>query len=84
MFWHRIKFLVGIVIPGWKCPEVLDLVLLTLFLVFRTFLSIYLAGVNGLIVKAIIEMDFGLFVRRVLHRLCRSSTSPSSQCRHPS
>jgi ATP-binding cassette subfamily D (ALD) protein 3 len=56
---------VKIVIPKWNCLEVLDLVLLTLFLVLRTFLSIYLAGVNGRIVKAIIEMDFMLFVKRV-------------------
>jgi hypothetical protein len=54
MFFQRIKYLVSIVIPGWKCIEVLDLSLLTLFLVMRTFLSIYLAGVNGRIVKAII------------------------------
>jgi hypothetical protein len=54
IFWNRIKFLVRIVILKWNCIEVLDLALLTLFLVFRTFLSIYLAGVNGRIVKAII------------------------------
>lgn len=67
VFWKRIKFLIGIVIPQWNCVEVLDLVLLTVFLVFRTFLSIYLAGVNGRIVKAIIEMDFMLFIKRVIN-----------------
>lgn len=66
LFWRRIKFLVKIVIPKWNCVEVLDLVLLTLFLVFRTFLSIYLADVNGMIVKAIIGMDFFKFINRVL------------------
>ncbi len=54
VFLSRIRYLLKIVIPGWKCIEVLDLTLLTLFLILRTFLSIYLAGVNGKIVKAII------------------------------
>jgi len=53
------------VIPTWKCQEVLDLCLLTVFLVLRTFLSIYIAGVNGKIVKAIIERDKPLFIQRV-------------------
>jgi ATP-binding cassette subfamily D (ALD) protein 3 len=56
---------VGIVIPSWYCVEVLDLVLLTLFLVLRTYLSIYLADVNGRIVKSIIQMDLNLFLRRI-------------------
>ena len=54
-----------VVIPTWKCTEVLDLTLLTVFLVLRTFLSIYLAAVNGKIVTAIIQRDLGLFVSRV-------------------
>ena len=66
IFWSRIKKLVKIVIPTWKSEEVLDLALLTVFLVLRTFLSIYIAAVNGKIVKSIIQRDFGLFVRRVL------------------
>jgi ATP-binding cassette subfamily D (ALD) protein 3 len=61
----RIKKLIAIVIPTWKCQEVLDLILLTAFLVLRTFLSIYLAGVNGKIVKAIIQRDMSLFIKRV-------------------
>ena len=62
----RIRKLIKIVIPTWKSEEVLDLALLTVFLVLRTFLSIYLAAVNGKIVKAIIQRDLGLFIRRVI------------------
>ncbi len=72
VFLRRIKELVRIVVPQWNCHEVLDLFLLTVFLVLRTFLSIYLASVNGKIVKAIIEKDFTLFVRRVRFLICRS------------
>jgi ATP-binding cassette subfamily D (ALD) protein 3 len=53
------------VIPSWKSVEVADLLLLTAFLVIRTFLSIYISTVNGTIVKAIIERDLGNFVKRV-------------------
>ena len=61
----RIKKLIKIVIPSWNTVEVLDLALLTVFLVFRTFLSIYISSVNGKIVKAIIERDLTLFIQRV-------------------
>lgn len=65
IFWSRIKKLVKIVIPNWHCPEVGDLLLLTIFLVMRTFLSVYLATVNGRIVQAIIEKNLSLFIKRV-------------------
>ena len=65
IFFSRIKKLVKIVIPTWKSEEVLDIALLTVFLVLRTFLSIYIAAVNGKIVKSIIQRDLGMFVRRV-------------------
>ena len=67
LFFDRIKELLKIVIPSWNCIEVFDLVSLTFFLVLRTFLSIYLAGVNGKIVKAIIELDLKLFLKRILN-----------------
>lgn len=84
VFWSRIKKLVRIVIPGWRSKEVLDLVLLTVFLVMRTFLSIYLASVNGRIVKAIIERNLTLFVQRVLLPPRRSSGWDWSRCPPPS
>jgi len=57
--------LLKIVIPTWKSPEVLDLSLLTVALVVRTFLSIYISSINGKIVKAIISMDYGMFLKKV-------------------
>lgn len=45
----------------------LDLSLLTIFLILRTFLTIYLSTVNGKIVKAIIQKDFNLFIRRIIN-----------------
>ena len=54
-----------IVIPSWKTPEIFDMSLLTVFLIARTFLSIYISGINGRIVKAIIKLDYKLFLRRV-------------------
>jgi len=66
--------LLKIVIPTWKCVEVLDISILTVFLVFRTFLSIYISSINGGIVKAIIAMDYKQFVSRV--QLSHSPLTP--------
>ena len=65
IFWKRIKKLVKIVVPSWKSPEMGDLALLTVFLITRTFLSIYMASVNGGIVNAIVDRNFSLFLQRV-------------------
>ena len=66
VFFSRIKKLVRIVIPGWRSAEMIDLAILTVFLVLRTFLSIYMATVNGGIVNAIVQRDLKLFVERVI------------------
>jgi len=65
VFLQRIFKLIKIVIPSWKSPALLDIVLLTVFLVFRTYLSIWVASANGRIVKAIIKLDLKLFLQRV-------------------
>lgn len=53
------------VIPSWTSIESQYLVFLSVLLVIRTMMSIWLADVNGRIVKAIVEKNWPLFVQRV-------------------
>lgn len=65
LFFKRIWKLIKIVIPKWNSKETLNLLTLTVFLVIRTFLSIHIANVNGKIVKAIININYEDFVKKV-------------------
>jgi len=49
--------LVKHVIPSYKCREVTYIVVLAVLLVVRTMMSIWLADVNGRVVKAIVNKD---------------------------
>ena len=69
VFIKRAAELIQIVIPDWKSYETLNIVTLTLFLVVRTFLSIYIANVNGRIVKSIINVNYSDFVKKVKQAL---------------
>ena len=62
-FFRKLWILLKIVIPTWKSTSLLDLVLLTVALVSRTYLSIYLATVKGNIVKEIVNKDFNGFIK---------------------
>jgi len=53
------------VIPSYKCSAILDIIQLTIFLVIRTYLSIFISNINGKIVKAIIKKNYPLFVKRI-------------------
>jgi hypothetical protein len=53
-FFAKIKELVKIAVPSWTGKEAKYLGLLTLLLITRTQLSIWLADVNGKVVKAIV------------------------------
>lgn len=55
-----------IAFPSIHSKEVILVVSLIILLIIRTGLSIWLSDINGLIVKAIIKRDFGMFVRRIL------------------
>jgi hypothetical protein len=57
-FWKNVKKLIKIVIPNYTCKEFKYLVILTLLLVLRTAMSIWLADINGKVVKAIVEKNF--------------------------
>lgn len=65
VFWERIKILVKIAVPSWRSKEAFYLFALSGLLVLRTYLSIWLADVNGAIVKAIVSRDFNQFLKRV-------------------
>lgn len=65
-FFKRIKKLIEIVVPGWRTPEAKILLKLSVLLVARTILSIWLADVNGAVVKSIVDIEFPEFCRAVL------------------
>lgn len=65
MFLNRIFDLLKIVIPSIKSMEVFDLTILTIFLVIRTMMSIYISSLNGRIVKTIINGDLDKFIKKV-------------------
>lgn len=56
-FFIRLKYLVKIVLPSWKSKEALLLLLHSSFLVVRTFLSLYVASLDGAIVKSIVQRE---------------------------
>lgn len=56
-FLQQLRFLLGIVLPGVRSKEFLLLALHTGFLVSRTFLSIYVALLDGLIVKSLVDRN---------------------------
>lgn len=65
MFWERLSVLIKKVIPSWKSKESRYIYLLTVLLVVRTMMSIWLADVNGRVVKAIVNKSFPEFLQRV-------------------
>jgi hypothetical protein len=46
-FWKRIQHLLKVVVPSYTCKEARYIVILTMLLVLRTYMSIWLADVNG-------------------------------------
>ena len=64
-FANRVIELIKKLVPSWKCRETGQVLVLACLLVVRTWMSIWLADVNGRVVKAIINKDLGMFIRRV-------------------
>jgi hypothetical protein len=65
VFYARIQKLLKIAIPSYTCKEAAYIVVLTVLLVLRTFMSIWLAEVNGGIVKAIVQRSLSDFFKKV-------------------
>ncbi len=54
-FLQKLRFLLQIVIPGWRSKEALMLFLHSLFLIARTYLSVVVARIDGSIVKELVH-----------------------------
>ena len=65
VFFAKTKKLLKVVVPKANCKEAKYLVILSLLLILRTYMSIWLAEVNGKIVKAIVEKNFKKFLLKV-------------------
>ena len=65
VFWQRLKRLIRIVLPNGTGREARYIYLLSVLLVVRTLMSIWLADVNGRVVKAIVNKSFPEFCQRV-------------------
>lgn len=68
LFWIRIKKLVKIVLPSYTCREARYIYILSVLLVVRTLMSIWLADVNGRVVKAIVNKSLPEFLQKVSSR----------------
>lgn len=56
-FWAQFKYLLRIVLPGVRSKEFLILLLHTGFLTARTFISIFIAKLDGRLVKTLVDRD---------------------------
>jgi hypothetical protein len=65
VFVQRLVKLIKIAVPSWKSKSVAYLGILGFFLVIRTVLSIRISEVNGSIVRAIVQRDYPMFLRRI-------------------
>lgn len=59
---QRLRSLLRIVIPNLRCKEFLILCLHSFFLVSRTMMSIYVAQLDGRIVKSIVDRQLSTFI----------------------
>jgi len=64
-FWNKLSKLVKIVLPNFACREARYIYFLTILLIVRTLMSIWLADVNGRVVKAIVNKNFSDFLKKV-------------------
>lgn len=65
-FFRRILKLIKVCVPSWKSREAKLLAILTIMLLVRTYLSVQLADVNGMVVHGIIKVDKSVFLRGLL------------------
>lgn len=66
LFLRRLQRLLQIVLPGYRSREFMLLCMHTSFLVSRTMLSIYVAKLDGSIVKSIVDRNFNAWLKLMI------------------
>lgn len=66
-FFKKLKFLLGIVVPGVQSKEFLMIMLHSSFLVFRTVLSVYVASLDGRIVSDLVKGKGKNFLQGIMY-----------------
>ncbi|RDD42895.1 ATP-binding cassette sub-family D member 2 [Trichoplax sp. H2] len=61
-FMKQLKWIIQILIPSWKSPEFALLAIHSLALICRSFISIYVAGLEGRVVRCIVQKRFRIFL----------------------
>ena len=74
-FWERVIKIIKHILPKWNCTESRYAILLLALLVVRTLMSIWLADVNGRVVKAIVNKNLKQFVYRVSKTVLKGDVS---------
>jgi ATP-binding cassette subfamily D (ALD) protein 2 len=77
-FWDNLSRLLKIGFPSWTSSSSILLGVHTLFLIARTFLSIYVATMDGQIVKSIVEKDSRRFLINMMRWIVLAV--PASYC----
>uniref|UniRef100_A0A0R3RTR8 ABC transporter domain-containing protein n=1 Tax=Elaeophora elaphi TaxID=1147741 RepID=A0A0R3RTR8_9BILA len=63
---YKLHFLFKIIIPGFKCKETLLIALYSVVLLSRTLLSIYVASLEGNLIRTIVEKQSSAFIRNLI------------------
>jgi len=66
-FFQRLQHLLNIMVPSWRSKEFFLLALQTLFLCGRTVTSVYVAKLDGFIVKALVSAKLDKFMLGILY-----------------
>jgi len=64
-FFKQLYQLLKICFPSWRSPVLIDLAILTVNLIIRTFLSIHISTLTAKIVQSAVKIDFEMFVKRI-------------------
>ena len=65
-FFKQLMFILKIIIPSWRSKEVGIIAVHTFILVMRTLISIYVAGLEGTMVRHIVQKDVPAFGGKML------------------